>query len=156
MNPADFISLAIKLSNSQQEVELRTSVNRAYYGAFHSARELLEECGIAFPPKEIYGADIHRKVRFCLANSGDTGAALVAVRLNSLRRQRNYADYDLKNVRFSASHAKPVKNAARVAVEIADALQQCRSEPTLGQLRANVRTYARDVLRLPLQDAQKN
>jgi hypothetical protein len=55
MNSADFISLAIKLSNSQQEVELRTAVSRAFYGAFHSVRELLEECGIAFPARELLG-----------------------------------------------------------------------------------------------------
>lgn len=44
MNPASFISLAVKLSNGRQEAELRTPVSRADYGAFHSARELLEDC----------------------------------------------------------------------------------------------------------------
>ena len=96
MDPADFISLAIKLSNSRQESELRTAVGRAYYGAFHAARELLEECGIRFPRAELFGADIHRKVRFCLDRADNEDAALVVIRLSSLREQRNYADYDLK------------------------------------------------------------
>lgn len=53
MNPADFIALAVKLSNSQEEADLRTAVSRAYYGAFHSARQLLEECGIGFPRRTL-------------------------------------------------------------------------------------------------------
>ena len=91
-DPADFISLAVKLSNSDQESSLRTAVRRAYYGVFHSARRLLEECGIGFPRSELFGADIHRKVRFCFANAGNESAKLVANRLSSLREQRNDAD----------------------------------------------------------------
>ncbi|HEX7380161.1 MAG TPA: hypothetical protein VF278_23775, partial [Pirellulales bacterium] len=74
MSPNDFVSLAVKLSNSAHEAELRTAVSRAYYGAFHSARDLLEDCGISFPPKELLGADVHRKIRFCL-ESADNGDA---------------------------------------------------------------------------------
>jgi uncharacterized protein (UPF0332 family) len=150
MNPADFISLAIKLSNSQQESELRTAVSRAYYGAFHSARELLEDCGIRFPSAELIGADIHRKVRFCLAHTDNDDAALVVNRLSSLREQRNHADYDLKIDRFAAANARNVKTTVRIAVEIVDALQRCRSEPAFSALRATVRGYAHEILRLPL------
>lgn len=148
MDPADFISLAIKLSSSRQESELRTAVSRAYYGAFHAASELLDECGVVFPPKEIYGAEIHGKVRFCLANADSGDAALVANRLSALRRQRNQADYDLKSDRFSASHSKNAKVCTRVAVEIVDAIQRCRNEPMFDAFREKIRTYARDVLNL--------
>lgn len=150
MNSADFISLATKLSNSRQEVELRTAVSRAYYGAFHSVRELLEECGIAFPPKDLLGADIHRKVRFCLANSGNADAMLVAGKLDIMRQQRNLADYDLTTESFSLSNAKNVRACVQRTVQIVDALQRCRGEPTFVQFRETVCAYARDVLRLPV------
>jgi uncharacterized protein (UPF0332 family) len=151
MNPADFISLAIKLSNSQQEAELRTAVGRAYYGAFHAARELLEECDIGFPPKELFGADIHRKVQYCLANAGNANADAVATRLHILRRQRNAADYDLKIDSFSGSRTKQVTSNTQRAIEIVDALQHCRTGEAFQQFRDNVRAYARDVLRLPVR-----
>lgn len=151
MNPADFISLAIKLSNSQQEAELRTAVSRAYYGAFHAARELLEECGIRFPPKQLFGADVHRKVRYCLANANNKDSMLAADRLHSLRWKRNGADYDLKTVDFSVSNLKNVIACRQLAIEIADALQRCRSVQALPDFRQKARAYARDVLRLPVE-----
>lgn len=150
MNPAEFVSLAVKLSNGRQEAELRTAVSRAYYGTFHSARELLEECGIAFPPNELFGADVHRKVRFCLANTGNADVTLVSNRLNYLRRRRNIADYDLKSDQFNAANQKNAKAAILAAIEIVDALQRCRTADTFGDIRKIVRGYARDVLRLPL------
>lgn len=152
MNPTDFISLAVKLSNSRQEAELRTAVSRAYYGAFHAARELLEQCGVGFPPKELLGAEIHMKVRFCLANADDADAMLIANKLSDLRSQRNLADYDLKTERFSFAHAKNVTAGAQLAREIVDALERWRSEPGLGRFQEKVRAYARDVLRLPVKD----
>jgi uncharacterized protein (UPF0332 family) len=151
MDPTDFISLAVKLSNSRQEAELRTAVSRAYYGALHAARELLEQCGVGFPPKELFGADVHRKVRFCLANANDADAALFANKLSDLRSQRNNADYDLKTERFSLAHAKNVSARTQLAIEIVDALQRCQSEPRFGGFQEKVRAYARDVLRLPVQ-----
>lgn len=151
MDPADFISLAVKLSNSQQDSELRTAVSRAYYGAFHSARDLLEECGIRFPRSELLGADIHRKVRFCLAQTDNGDATLVVNRLSSLREQRNTADYDLKTDRFSFAHSANVKTTVRSAIETVDALQRCRIEPAFSSIRLTIRGYARDVLRLPVE-----
>lgn len=152
MNSADFVSLAVKLSNGRQEAELRTAVSRAYYGAFHSARELLEECGVSFPAKELFGADVHRKLRFCLANAENADAALISNRLNYLRRRRNTADYDLKTDRFALAHDKNVRASIMTAIEIVDALQRCRTADTFSQFRKLVRRYARDVLRLPVSD----
>ena len=151
MDPAEFIGLAVKLSNCQQEAELRTAVGRAYYGAFHSARDLLEECGIRFPPKELFGAAIHTKVRYCLSNGDNKDAAIAANRLGALRSQRNYADYDMKGDRFSLLNAKHVRACTQMAIEIVDALQRCRSDDALPEFREKVRAYARDVLRLPVQ-----
>lgn len=152
MNPADFISLAVKLSNSQQEAELRSAVSRAYYGAFNVARELLEDCGIRFPRKELFGADIHRKVRFCCANAGNADAALAANKLDILRGERNYADYDMKTKRLSLSNAKNVRANAQRAIDIVDGFQRCRTGDAFDQFREKARAYARDVLRLPTHE----
>lgn len=152
MNPADFISLAVKLSNSRQEADLRTAVGRAYYGAFHSVRELLEESAIDFPPKELFGADIHRKVRFCLAHAGNPDAALIATNLDALRRHRNHADYDLKSDLYSLANFRNVKTCVQLCIGIVDALQGCRTDEAFDQFRETVRTYARDVLRLPVRE----
>lgn len=64
MDPADFISLAIRLSNNPREADLRTAVSRAYYGAFHLARRLLRDCGVQFSGKDLYKVEIHRKLRY--------------------------------------------------------------------------------------------
>ena len=152
MDPADFISLALRLSNGAQESELRTAISRAYYGAFHAARKLVEECGVRFPRKELLGADIHRKVRFCLARAGEEDIAFIVNRLDSLREQRNEADYDLASDKFSTAHSNNVKTNVRNAMQVVDALQRCRTEPAFHALREKVRTYARDILRLPVEN----
>ncbi len=41
MDACDFISLAIRLSNSDQEADLRTAVGRACYASFHLAKQLV-------------------------------------------------------------------------------------------------------------------
>lgn len=150
MDPADFISLALKLSNSAQESELRTAISRAYYGAFHAARRLLEDCGLRFPRRELLGADIHRKVRFCLARAGDDDMAFVVSRLDSLREQRNEADYDLASDKFSASYSNNVKLNVRSSLQVIDALQRCRAELRFNDFAEKARAYARDTLRLPV------
>jgi uncharacterized protein (UPF0332 family) len=146
MDPRDFITLAIKLSNSANEGERRTAVNRAYFGAFHLAREFLEDCGIVFSRKELDGAEIHRKVRFCLSESHDADGIFAGDKLRSLRQQRNEADYDLKSMRFRIS--REVAASIRAAQEIDDALRRCRAEPGFTDVREKIRVYASDVLRL--------
>jgi uncharacterized protein (UPF0332 family) len=148
MDPADFISLAIRLSNSHNEADLRTAVSRAYYGAFHVVRELLEDCGIYLSGKELFKVEAHQKVRFCLGESGNEDAVVVAKKLGSLRDRRNEADYDLKLNTFS--HPTNVAIEMRIAREIVDGVLRCRTEPTFSAFREGVRAYARDVLRIPL------
>jgi hypothetical protein len=69
-----------------------------------------------------------------------------------MRQQRNLADYDLRTQKFSLSHAKNVKTGVQRAIQIVDALERCRREPTFLQFREMVCAYARDVLRLPVQE----
>jgi hypothetical protein len=70
--------------------------------------------------------------------------------LNSLRSDRNDADYDLKSTKFQ----RPRNAAVRLAVarSIASAVQWSSSEPGFSQIRDEIRMYARDVLRLTVVD----
>lgn len=147
MDPREFISLAIRLSNSRRESDLRTAVSRAYYGAYHVACELLEGSGIVFSGKELHGAEVHRKVRFCLRESGSHDAAKVGEKLGSLRDERNQADYDLKLRKFDAPTVAFLLQATH---EIVDAIERCRQDPEFAVIRDRMRAYARDVLRLSL------
>lgn len=150
MDPSDFISLAIRLSNSSNEADLRSAVSRAYYGAFHLASRFLADCGVRFAKKDLYAAEVHRKVRYCLSESSNADAIVISGRLRLLRDQRNEADYTLDSTKF-----KKASNAAamiRVAQEIVDALQRCRAEPAFTEARDKIRGYARDVLRMSLDD----
>ena len=151
MDPADFLSVAIKLSASQREADLRTAVGRAYYGAFHFVRQFLHDCGVQPSRKDHYGAEIHKKVRFCLDAAGSSYAALASENLATLRDHRNDADYDLESTDFR--NAAYVKTMVRAAAEIVDSLQRCRAEPTFSETRDEIRTYARDVLRLTVTDS---
>lgn len=85
MDPRDFISLALRLSASNNEADLRSAVSRAYYGAFHVARQFLLDVGLRWPRKEAYAAEIHMKVRYCLIESGNADAVLASDQLWSLR-----------------------------------------------------------------------
>lgn len=150
MNPLDFIALAIRLSNSRNEADLRSAVSRAYYGAFHMARQFLADCGLRFPAKDIYGAEIHNKVRYCLSESGSSDALVVGHKLRTLRSQRNRADYDLESIEFRSRAI--VIGMVGAAPEIVDAIQRCRAEPAFSEARAKIRTYARDVLRIAIDE----
>jgi uncharacterized protein (UPF0332 family) len=148
MDPADFISLAIRLSKSNSEADLRTAVSRAYYGAFHTVRRFLEECRLYLSSRELHGAEIHRKVRFCLVASGNVDAIDAAGKLGSLRNLRNEADYDFSLAKFKKSAR--VVPMVLISQDIVDALQRCRTDPAYSEIREKIRAYARDVLRLTI------
>lgn len=149
MDPRDFISLAIRLSSSKREADLRSAVSRAYYGAFHVACALLEDFGIQLSRKDLYGADVHMKVRFCLRESGSQAVGRAVEKLGSLRGERNKADYDLKLRLFDPAG---VAIQLRMTQEIVDAIDRCRNDPALAEIREKTRSYARDVLRFSLSD----
>lgn len=97
MTGEEFISVATRLLASSREGDLRTAVSRAYYGAFHLARDFVLNCGVVIPS----GPEAHKSVRWCLANSGDAELGQCAAWLESLRSARNKADYDLSDNRFA-------------------------------------------------------
>lgn len=88
MTGDDFLNLAIRLANSDLEADIRTSVSRSYYGAFHKALEFLARCDVQLPRS----ADAHEKLQWCLDQSADKTAKDAARKLDTLRAERNLAD----------------------------------------------------------------
>lgn len=150
MEPADFIAVALRLATSEREADRRTAVGRAYFGAYHVARRFLVDCGLHFSRKEMYGAETHTKVRYCLGAAANADAVNVSKNLRTLRNQRNAADYDLESTGFAS--VATVLQIVRMAPEIVDAVQQCCREPAFSEMRDKIRTYARDVLRIAVRD----
>ena len=142
MTGIEFLRLALKLSAGTEEADLRSAVSRAYYGAFHLAYDLVDECGIQLPAS----AEAHRKLRYCLDASDDPNARMASKHLDTLRSERNAADYDLRD-------SEPFTRAS-VAVQIKAALdvealvRRCKEGGSQSSLCAKMRAYARDVLRL--------
>lgn len=94
MNARDFLALALHLAQESAESEWRSAVSRAYYAAFHVARELLQQCGFLVPRSE----RAHAYLWLRLANSGHLATATAGSKLNTLNGDRNRADYDLYTV----------------------------------------------------------
>ena len=146
MKSNEFLSLAIRLANSDDEADLRTSVSRSYYGAYHAAIEFLDECGVRLPPS----VDSQKKVRWCLDEARHVAASLASRHLDSLRSDWNEADYDLRSRRFCdrANIALSLQGAG----DVIDAIGACKSDSDL-QWREHVRKYAKEVLRLSVGEA---
>ncbi len=146
MRGTDFLHVAVRLSGGATEAEWRSAVSRAYYGAFHLARDFVESCGVTLPKT----AEAHDKLQWCLAQSGSVQLPPVAERLNSLRAARNVADYDLTSWQFSKRGSVLV--AIQRAQQIVDGLAQVGSQPDFAETRAAIREYASSTLRLPVKE----
>lgn len=144
MDPSDFLDLADDLLDVVSDARYRTSVSRAYYGAFHVARQLVETQGVVLPKD----AESHNKTQRCLEHCGDEDVRSAASRLASLRTDRNIADYRLDDRRFT--NKKNVQLRIRIAREIVSQLAACDTEPLRSTVHKGVRTYAANVLRLPV------
>jgi uncharacterized protein (UPF0332 family) len=142
MNGEQFLALAAELISGPTESHYRSAVSRAYYGAFHVARRLLEDVGVHLPK----GEQVHAKATYCLQDCGEQVAGEAADDLETLRNERNRADYDLDRIVYQQRVAEM---QVRKAQQIAAKLQQCRSGPNAADFRAKVRAHAK-LLGLPV------
>lgn len=137
MKPIEFVVLATRLSADSSEACQRSALSRGYYGAYHTALELLQCCGLQFTE----AAEAHEHLYRCLAESKDDALVIAARKLKSLRQARNDADYDLSDTRFSGRTFTKMQLAE--ARNIIDCILAAAGR--LAGLRANVRNYARIV-----------
>ena len=138
MNGRDFLSLARRLVLESTEAAWRSAVSRAYYAAFHVARELLEDFHFRVPRPE----QAHKSLAYRLSNCGDPQIQQAGSDLDVLRDLRNQADYALR---------RPVRQgvvAARMhlAERIIQAFDTAAQEPTRTRITDAVKIYERDVL----------
>lgn len=85
-----FLALADELSGRDDEASLRSAVSRAYYSAFCSARNWLQEDGAAVPKT----SQAHRREWNEFEGHSDVERRRVGQLGNRLRHSRNKADYD--------------------------------------------------------------
>lgn len=92
MDAGEFIDFASRLSQMPGggASAYRSSVSRAYYGAFHLARLLLEQLSCDLPID-----NAHLFVYRALYNCKVSEARDVATLLNNLKQSRRDADYEL-------------------------------------------------------------
>jgi uncharacterized protein (UPF0332 family) len=139
MSGVDFLPLANRLAAGASESEWRTAISRAYYAAFHVARQLLEELGFRVP----WADRAHAYLTMRLNNCGDAQVQHAASDLHSLRSLRNQADYDMQ---------RPIRQSVAVAqTQISQQIIQtpllAKHDPIRTSITATMRIYERDVLR---------
>src|SRR5579884_4183300 len=140
MNPRDFLEVADELSGGSREAEWRSACSRAYYAAFHVARELLRQCGFEVPQAE----QAHAYLWLRLQNCGQRDLIQAGRAIQELRGHRNWADYDLDDP-FLEEAARDSVNDVLDAVRLLD--DTAALPEVLAQVTAAIRVYERDVLR---------
>jgi uncharacterized protein (UPF0332 family) len=138
MDFRELLTLAATLAAGSSEAEWRSAVSRAYYAAFHVARELFLSMNFRVPQAD----RAHSYLWLRLANAGAPDVQLAGNRLNSLRGQRNRADYASRPPLAQATAANEVKNAE----DIIQALDAAAVEPVRTQVTDAMKVYERDVL----------
>ena len=113
MEPTDFHKTAQFLKSSKEQCDIRTSVNRSYYGLFLYLREFLKNQGVELPSRKFKSH--HRFILECLYESRffednvdkcskapkkisrhrDKTIYDIYARLKSLLQRRTDADYSL-------------------------------------------------------------
>jgi uncharacterized protein (UPF0332 family) len=124
---------------SSDQADLRTAVSRAYYAAFHVARDFLTALGFQTPN----GEQAHGYLWLRLSNCGDAKVAQAGHRLKDLRRKRNQADYDLqRTIRQGIA-----RSDFQIAADIIRLIDSLTALPLRTQIRDAMIVYERDVLK---------
>jgi uncharacterized protein (UPF0332 family) len=134
----DFLVVANQLASGGTEAERRSAVSRAYYGAFHVAREFMESLKFRVPRADRAHAYLARR----LANCGHLRTQQAGTDLITLRGDRNQADYDLHRTITAQLAVLHV----RLAEQIVQSLDAATQEPVRTQVTDAMKVYERDVL----------
>jgi uncharacterized protein (UPF0332 family) len=137
MTPHEFIAFAGKLAamSSGGEAAVRTAVSRAYYGAFHAARELLADLNVSIAAN----LRSHGLVRQCLIGSSHAEAMSAGGALHDLHTDRIRADYELSDTRFQSFLF--ARSRVEKAELILTLLDRCRHEPARSEVRDAINAY---------------
>jgi uncharacterized protein (UPF0332 family) len=139
MTGRDFLNQARRLQALSGEEDWRTAVSRAYYAAFHIARDFLEDLRFRVPKSD----RAHAYLWLRLQNCGDGAISTAGSDLNELRSKRNIADYDLQATVSAADALQWVDLAEQIIL----ALEAAAADPARASaIQAEVIRYERDVL----------
>jgi uncharacterized protein (UPF0332 family) len=140
MNARDFLQTAWSLLEEDQEAAWRSAVSRAYYAAFHVARQLLMGQGFRVPRAD----QAHAYLWFRLSNGGQVDVQNAGIQLGFLRQERNKADYDLER----AFDPKSASDRVQMATDIIRLLDDLAKEAAiLTRVVEAIKDYERNVLR---------
>ena len=113
MEPKAFLDLAANLKDGRNEASWRTSVSRSYYALFNRIAQFINNNIVALSNS----AEDHKKIYFYLNYCGVETVQAIAKSLNSLRVNRNDADYRLDLDRFDENCANTAFIQARIAMQ---------------------------------------
>ncbi|HKI33165.1 MAG TPA: HEPN domain-containing protein [Gemmataceae bacterium] len=131
--------MAVRLAAGATEAEWRSATSRAYYAAFHAARDLFRGLGFVVPRADA----AHKYLAFRLQNSGNTQLRDAGRELDDLRQLRNEADYDI-----GRSYGQHIAHSqVALSQRITQGLAVAAVEPTRTQVRDAMIAYERNVLR---------
>jgi uncharacterized protein (UPF0332 family) len=139
MNGRDFLPVARRLLAAADEADWRSAVSRAYYAAFHVARRLLSDLNFTVP----HADRAHGYLWLRLSNCGDPQVQAAGQQLKDLRRERNWADYEVARP-LSLSLARGDVQTAEQIIQVFDL---AAVEPTRTQITDAMKVYERDVLK---------
>ena len=130
MNGRDFLPAARRIANGTDEADWRSAASRAYYAAFHAARDLLSALRFRTPRAD----RAHNYLYARLNNCGEPSVRKAATLLNILRTLRNVADYDVRSP-FSARDAASSVRDAGETHPILDALTPTQRTQIAGAMK---------------------
>ena len=134
----DLLKLAEVLCRGTTEAEWRCSVGRAYYAAFHQARDLLQTLGFQIPRAELVHAFLWKRLQSC----GPSAVGTAGSKLHQLRSLRNRADYDV-TIAFVQNDAIAAVETSRQILDAFETLAPADRQAALDVMAA----YERDILR---------
>jgi uncharacterized protein (UPF0332 family) len=140
MTGHDFLTVADDLAAGTTEAAWRSAISRAYYAAFHVAREFLIRLGF----RVATGDRAHAYLWLRLSNTKDPVADACGQLLQDLRSRRNTADYDLSR----PCNQKLAQDAARDALDVIQDLDGLTGTPTEIAIRDAIRVYEQNVLKV--------
>lgn len=104
MNPLEFLSFAGRVA-ALGSAGARSAVSRAYYGAFHFAREALGELGVTIARN----GTSHAVLPQYLQSTNNANAKNAAILLSHLHFSRNKCDYNLDDASLDQFNSAQLK-----------------------------------------------
>jgi len=110
----DFLLLADELSARPEESCLRTAIGRAYYYAYHLARQRVLANGFDISR----GGDTHKQIWEKFGNSPEPACKKLYARATTLKEKRQRADYEKHYARIQDEFPAVLDLARKFATEL--------------------------------------